>query len=84
MPMRTEDGNSESCREKLSLLLQESQVTQAELKKLSVELKAQHQGSRVLRVLRSALKMSLVSVLGVAMFWWVTGQLDWTGPDWNT
>ncbi|XP_061115041.1 serine-aspartate repeat-containing protein I isoform X2 [Conger conger] len=84
MPVRTEDGDCESHREKLSVFLQQTQVTQVELNKMSAELRAQHQRSRVPSVMKTVLKMSLLSVLGVIMFWWATDQLEWIGPDWNT
>ncbi|KAJ8370123.1 hypothetical protein SKAU_G00101510 [Synaphobranchus kaupii] len=76
MPVKTEgNGERESHRRRLSLLLQECQITQAEMKELNAELRAQHQSNRVTNtlcrvpsVLRSALKLSLVSMLGVIMF----------------
>ncbi|KAG7471857.1 hypothetical protein MATL_G00102490 [Megalops atlanticus] len=66
-------------REKLCLFLQEAQVTQAELKNLRTELRTKHWRDRIPRMLMSVVKLSLVSVLGVLMFWWATDQLDWTG-----
>ncbi|KAJ8396993.1 hypothetical protein AAFF_G00010470 [Aldrovandia affinis] len=78
-----EEGDGESHREKFTLLLKQSEVTQAELKKLNIELRALRQSNRVPSLLVSALKLSLVSVVGVMMFWWATDQLDWTGPVWT-
>ncbi|KAI1892162.1 hypothetical protein AGOR_G00130430 [Albula goreensis] len=76
---RTEvDEERDSNREKFSLLLQQSQVTQSELTKLNAELRARRQRKTEPSMLRSAMKMCLVSVLGVIMFWWATDQLDWT------
>ncbi|XP_036389461.1 dentin sialophosphoprotein-like [Megalops cyprinoides] len=66
-------------REKLSLFLQEAQVTQAELKNLRTELRTKHRRDRISRMLMSVVKLSLVSMLGVLMFWWATDQLDWIG-----
>ncbi|XP_051524786.1 uncharacterized protein LOC127424040 isoform X4 [Myxocyprinus asiaticus] len=72
---KTEDqSESDEPKERRSCRLK---VLPKRLQKPGQNLKEQHKSNRCLVLLKSALAVSLVTVVGVLSYWWATDSLEW-------